>query len=115
MADRFQPWLDEEDLIAGQDWQQEIPRAVRRSHVVVVCLSSQSTSKAGYLQKEIKFALDVLDEQPEGMIFIIPARLEPCDVPASLGRFHFADLFSPKGYDKLKRALELRASQLGFR
>lgn len=114
-SDRFQPWLDEEDLIPGQDWQQEIPRAVRRSHVVVVCLSSQSTNKAGYLQKEIKFALDVLDEQPEGIIFIIPARLEPCDVPAALSRFHFADLFSPKGYDKLKRALELRATQLGFR
>jgi tetratricopeptide (TPR) repeat protein len=114
-SDRFQPWLDEEDLIPGQDWEREIPRAVRRSHVVVVCLSPHSINKSGYLQKEIKFALDVLDEQPEGMIFIIPARLEPCDVPASLSRFHFADLFSPRGYDKLKRALELRASQLGFR
>ena len=114
-SDRFQPWLDEEDLIPGQDWQQEIPRAVRKSHVVVVCLSAHSTNKAGYLQKEIKFALDVLDEQPEGIIFVIPARLEPCDVPPSLSRFHFADLFSPKGYDRLKRALELRAAQLGFR
>lgn len=115
LADRFQPWLDEEDLIPGQDWQQEIPRAVRRSHVVVVCLSSRSVNKAGYLQKEIKFALDVLDEQPEGMIFVVPARLEPCDVPQSLSRFHYADLFSSRGYDNLKRALELRATQLGFR
>ena len=33
------PWLDEEELIAGQDWQLEIPKAVRAAHVVVVCLS----------------------------------------------------------------------------
>ena len=30
------PWLDEEDLIPGQDWQQEIADAVRRSKAVVV-------------------------------------------------------------------------------
>ena len=59
-------------------------------------------------------SLDVLDEQPEGMIFVVPARLEPCEVPETLSRLHFADLFSPKGYEKLKRALELRATQLGF-
>jgi tetratricopeptide (TPR) repeat protein len=113
-GDHFQPWLDEEDLLPGQNWQQEIPRAVRRSHVVMVCLSSRSVTKAGYLQKEIKFALDVLEEQPEGIIFVIPARLEPCDVPASLSHLHYVDLFNPQGYAKLKRALDARAQQLGF-
>jgi len=114
-GDHFQPWLDEEDLLPGQNWQQEIPRAVRRSHVVLVCLSTRSVNKAGYLQREIKFALDVLEEQPEGMIFIVPVRIEECDVPPSLSHLHYADLFSARGYDKLKRALQLRAEQLGFR
>ena len=113
-ADHFQPWLDEEDLLPGQNWQHEIPRAVRRSHVVIVCLSSRSVTKSGYLQKEIKFALDVLDEQPEGIIFVIPARLEPCEVPAALSNLHYVDLYDSKGYSRLKRALELRAQQLGF-
>src|ERR1051326_2993035 len=83
-ADRFQPWLDEEELLPGQDWQIEISRAVRRSHAVVVCLSARSVNKAGYLQKEIKFPIDLLDEQTDGIYFIVPARLEPCEVPESL-------------------------------
>lgn len=37
--DGFQPWLDEEDLVPGQRWQLEIPKAVRNSEVVLVCLS----------------------------------------------------------------------------
>ncbi|MBI1877020.1 MAG: toll/interleukin-1 receptor domain-containing protein, partial [Chloroflexi bacterium] len=35
----IQPWLDEEELLPGQDWQLEIPKAVRASDVVLVCLS----------------------------------------------------------------------------
>src|SRR6266699_5595951 len=80
-ADGFAPWLDEEDLVAGQEWEKEIPRAVRESDVVVVCLSSAAVNKRGYVQKEISFALDVAEEQPEGSIFLIPAKLENCDVP----------------------------------
>ncbi|MFM7439971.1 MAG: toll/interleukin-1 receptor domain-containing protein, partial [Snowella sp.] len=38
----YQPWLDEINLIAGQNWQNEIPKAIRRSDIFVACLSSQS-------------------------------------------------------------------------
>jgi tetratricopeptide (TPR) repeat protein len=112
--DQLRPWLDEEDLLPGQNWQVEIPKAVRRSHVVVVCLSRKSINKAGYLQKEIKLALDVLDEQPEGIIFIIPARIEPCEVPQTLRHLQYVDLFAEHGYGKLKQSLLARARQLGF-
>ncbi|HTP10322.1 MAG TPA: TIR domain-containing protein, partial [Anaerolineae bacterium] len=64
-ADGFAPWLDEEDLLPGQDWQHEIPKVVRNADAVIVCLSHGSITKTGYVQKEIKFALDVADEQPE--------------------------------------------------
>jgi hypothetical protein len=83
-ADGFDPWLDEERVLAGQDWSFEITTAVRSSDVVIVFLSCGSVSKAGYFQKETKFALDVADEQPEGRIFIIPAKLEECEVPERL-------------------------------
>ena len=33
------PWLDEVDLLPGQDWQVEIPKAIFSSDVIVVCLS----------------------------------------------------------------------------
>jgi len=40
-------------------------------------------TKQGFVQKEIRFALDIADEHPPGRIFIIPVRLVDCDVPDS--------------------------------
>lgn len=108
----IQPWLDEEELLPGQDWQLEIPKAVRASDVVLVCLSPQSITKAGYVQKEIKFALDIADEQPEGTIFLIPLRLEACDVPERLRKWQWANLFEARGYERLLRALRKRVEAI---
>jgi len=113
-ADGFHPWLDEEELLPGQHWESEIQRAVRRSHVVIICLSTRAVTKAGFLQKEIASALSVLDEQPEVIIFVIPARFEHCEVPSRLQQLHYVDLFSENGYSRLRRALIARAQQLGF-
>lgn len=105
------PWLDEENLLPGQDWDLEISKAVRNSDVVLVCLSRGSTTKAGYVQKEIKVALDIADEQPEGSIFLIPLRPERCSVPTRLQRLHWVDLFDERGYELLMRSLRARADQ----
>jgi len=104
----FSPWLDEEDLLPGEEWDQAIPRAVRTSDVVLVCLS-RAFSTAGYKQKEIKLALDAADQQPEGSVFVIPAKLEECEVPERLGRWQWVELYSSVGYRKLIQSLRLRA------
>jgi hypothetical protein len=111
-ADGFAPWLDEEDLLPGQDWEREIPRAVRQSDIVIVCLSPQASNKEGYIQKEIKLALDAADEKPEGTIFLVPLKLEECNVPDRLNRWQWVNLFSPNGYERLIRALQSRAKSL---
>jgi nucleoside phosphorylase len=106
LHDGYKPWFDEEDLIPGQRWEIEIPKAVRASDAIVICLSQKSISKSGYVQKEIKFALDVADEKPENIIFVIPCRLEECEVPERLKPFHWVNLFQENGYSGLLRALE---------
>lgn len=105
VRDGYRPWLDEEDLLPGQEWDAEIRKAIRKCHAMIVCLSQQSISKTGYVQKEIKLGLDVADEQPEGAIYLIPLRLQPCDVPLRLRRWQWVDLFSRGGYDRLLRTL----------
>src|SRR2546421_6880908 len=69
VADGIDAWLDEEKLLPGQDWQYEIRKAVHASDIVIVCLSQDSINKYGFVQKEIGYALDVAQEQPEGTIF----------------------------------------------
>jgi hypothetical protein len=113
VKDGIDAWLDKEKLIPGQNWQLEIPKAVINSDVVIVCLSPQSITKEGFVQKEIKFALDSADEKPDGTIFIIPARLENCDVPERINKFQWVDLFSDDGYDWLLKAMQIRADGVG--
>ena len=74
-SDGFNPWLDEEDLVPGQHWEQEIAKAVRTSDVVVVCISRNAITRAGYIHKEISSALNVAEQQPEGAIFLIPVEI----------------------------------------
>jgi len=110
--DGVDAWLDKEKLLPGQDWELEIRKAVREADVVVVCLSKQF-NQAGFRQKEVRLALDTAMEQPEGEIFIIPARLEECDNLESLRRWHWVDLFEEGGYEMLMRALRARANKIG--
>lgn len=66
IEDWIQPWLDEEELYPGQDWNFEIEKAVEAADVILVCLSKGSTTKEGYVQREIRIALDYADYKPEG-------------------------------------------------
>ena len=61
------PWLDEEKLLPGQDWDMEIEKAVESADAVIVFLSSSSVTKEGYVQREVRKVLDVSDEKPEAL------------------------------------------------
>lgn len=106
------PWLDEEDLVAGQDWEFQIRKAVRDADIVLACLSERGVGKTGFVQREIKLALDVAEEQPEGAIFIVPLKLNECVVPERLRQWHWVDYFEERGHENLLRALRERASTL---
>jgi hypothetical protein len=113
--ENFAPWLDEEDILPGQDWKFEIAQAVRKTHVVLVCLSHKSITKTGYVQKEIVYALDQADEQPEGIIFVIPIKLEECNVPQRLSKWQWVDYFEDNGHEKLLNALKKRCLELDLK
>jgi hypothetical protein len=105
--DGVQCWFDERDLRPGQDWNAEIYNAIRRSRWVVICLTHRSRTKAGYVQRELHRALELAEEQPEGRAFIIPVRLEVCDIPDRLRHLQGVDLFRADGYQRFVDALKL--------
>lgn len=107
------PWMDDKDLLPGQDWELEIEKAIRRSHVVLACLSQSSVDKRGYFQKEIRIALDKYEQEPEGAIFLVPVRLEECDVPNRLGDPQWFDFYrEEEDFEDLLQALKRRAFAL---
>ena len=101
----FEPWLDEEDLLPGQDWDYEIRQALKTSDFILIFLSRNSVARRGYVQREMKLALDAWQEPPEGTIHTIPVRLDDCDVPEPFRRYHWANLFDPTGFDRIVRAI----------
>ena len=87
----FNLWMDKFSLVPGNDWKLEIHNNIRSSDFFIACLSKNSVSKRGYIQKELKEAISVLDEMPEGEIFIIPIRIDDCLVPQSLADWQWLD------------------------
>ena len=64
----IEPWLDEEDLLPGKDWDFEIEKALETSDFVIVFLSTRWVEKVGYVQCEFRRALYHSEEMPEGFI-----------------------------------------------
>lgn len=101
----FKPWMDTVDLLAGEDWRQAIIKAIRRAPLFLACVSKNSVNKRGIIQLEIKEALDVWREKLDDDIYLVPVKLEPCDVPNALAKFHWVDLFEDQGFERLTKTI----------
>jgi hypothetical protein len=83
-------WIDCRRIKGGQNWDIEIKRALDRATIIVVFISKNSLNRRGYVQREIKLALDKAEEKLLDDIFIIPVRLDgDAAVPEQLKHLHF--------------------------
>ena len=116
----YKPWLDEEDLIPGLNWREEIPKALKSSDLFLACLSSTSIRKRGYIQREFKMAMEMLAEMPPGTIYLIPLKLDDCEIPElrqseyglNLRDLQWLDYWKPNGFEKLIKAIEYQFGTL---
>ena len=100
----FEPWMDQEKLLPGQNWPRAIDRAIDLADFFVGCFSHRSTVKRGHFQRELGYALDVAASIPAEDIFFIPVRLDACDLPRQIvTTVQYVDLFPD--WDRGVRAL----------
>jgi len=96
------PWLDKEFLLPVQDWKQIITNTIKECSHFITLISSHSISKQGYVQKEQKTALEVLEEMPPDKIFMIPIRLdESKPIDEKLKRLHWIKFDFYRNYEKI--------------
>ncbi len=101
------PWIDHEKIIEGEKWKRALRQAVKGSDIFVACLSQNSVSKRGEIQKEILQALDIYDGLLPDDIFLIPVLMEKdVKMPERLEEFQAVKLFEPNGFERLLRAIE---------
>jgi hypothetical protein len=103
----FKPWMYKKDILPGEQWKSRIPQAIRHSDFFLVCLSANSVDKRGWIQKEIKEALDTWQEMLDSDIYLIPVRLEDCRVPERLSDFQWVNLFEKDGWTRLVEAIRV--------
>jgi hypothetical protein len=87
-------WFDKDTLRPGERWETAIRRAIKASDFFVAVLSTHSLKKRGFVQTELRTALDILLQVPEEEIYLIPARIEPCEPShPALTQLNYLDLF----------------------
>ncbi len=82
----FEPWMDKEKLLPGQNWPRAIERAIDLSEFFICCFFSRSVAKRGHFQCELQYALNVASRVPNEEIFFLPIRLNECEVPRDIAR-----------------------------
>jgi hypothetical protein len=110
----FEPWMDQEKLLPGQNWPRAIERAIELSDFFLGCFSRRSAVKRGHFQSELRYALDLATRVPLEDIFLVPVRLNPCEVPRRIARkTQYVDLFPDwdRGVGQLVKMMRWQISQ----
>lgn len=114
LASGFSPWLDERKIKGGQNWEFEIQRALEKSTIVIILWSQHSKDRRGYVQKEIKLALDKLQEKLVDDIFIVPVLLDQTlEIPEQLQNIHCLNYNEPDFLKRMDEAITHQIERLG--
>lgn len=108
------PWLDSAKLLPGQHWSSVIRETLNQADSVIIFVSNSSIDKEGFVQREMNYAWDKSLEKPRSVIYLIPLRLEECDVPYDFRERQWADYFGERKeetYTALLASLKVRYEQ----
>ncbi|MEU5261552.1 toll/interleukin-1 receptor domain-containing protein [Amycolatopsis sp. NPDC021455] len=95
-------WIDVEKIRPGEHWQSAVSAAIERSQYFIAILSSRSVTHRGYVQAELREALELLRQVPESETFLIPVRLDDVEIiNRDLKKLSWVDLF-PNWSDGLR-------------
>ena len=72
----YEPWLDKEKILPGQDWDLEINDNLSAADFIIILISNTSLRKRGYIQKEYKVARSLMEYKLNNDIYIVPVTLE---------------------------------------
>lgn len=109
-------WYDKKCLKPGENWKDKIEEAIKSSNYFLALMSTKSVNHIGYVQKELKIALEVLDLYPKSEIFIIPIRIEECEpLDEKLRPIQWVEFFlnEDKAMEEIMNVIEQKSGYLG--
>lgn len=99
------PWMAYKDILPGQKWTDSIKNAIEASDIALVCITKNLVNKEGFVQKELNYALNIMEEKREGLSPVIPVRFEAIETPERLKNFQWLNIFEENGFERLVKIL----------
>lgn len=98
-------WFDRQNLVAGQNWQVQIEKAITESSFIIVFIS-KSSLQSKWVQAEYRAAFE--HQQRAGGTRLIPVLLEKVELPVFLSTIQYVDFTESyyQGMRNLIRALK---------
>ncbi|MGH9960473.1 MAG: toll/interleukin-1 receptor domain-containing protein [Pyrinomonadaceae bacterium] len=110
----FNVWIDCRNLKPGQNWDFEIKRELDKAAFVLAFVSQNSFDRRGYIQRELKLALDKLNEKLIDDIYLIPVLLDDgIPIPAQLRGIQCIKASEPNCNDRIVDAINHQLKRLG--
>jgi len=84
-----------------QEWLPKTHMAISDADTILVALSRATSEPPELMQMELNRAFILLSERSPNGFFIVPIRLEECEVPITLRKLKCVDLFKKNGLNNL--------------
>lgn len=104
-------WFDEEDMVGGQPWQEQLEAGLGASRTVAVFVGKEGVKR--WATNEMRVALDDLAQGRVKAVIpvLIPGAPKAVKLPPFLKQLHWINLregLSPEGLERLVAAIQLR-------
>ena len=115
IAEGFKVWMDCRDLRPGENWPFEIVRALDKATFVIAFISRNSFDRRGYVQRELKIALDKRNEKLVDDIYLIPVLLDAdAEIPPQLKDLQLISARAANCKAQIVEALRHQLERLGI-
>jgi outer membrane protein assembly factor BamB len=111
------PWMDKPPhpfhlfgIRPGERWEVRIREEIQVAEFIITLFTPSSVAKRGFVQREFRMALEILETIPENRVFLIPIVIGDCSPPnlrvgtSSLSEIQYYDL-TTDGYPPLVQFL----------
>src|SRR5579871_531635 len=109
----YDVWMDFHEIKGGQNWEFEIQQAMDSAAIIVAFISNNSITKRGYLQKELRIALEKYQEKLMDDIFLIPVILDDTEIPTEFRSLQVIRENNGNAINDLKESISVQLTRLG--
>lgn len=89
-ARKCEPWMDDIDLLPGNDWSDVIFNALHSSTSFIFCMSKNSVERLNqkaFLYKELNVALEKRKKMGTDSTYLLPLRFDDCNYPPEIEKY----------------------------